>query len=38
LPLAEISLLAGFADQSHFTREFRRVTGLTPHAFRSQLL
>jgi AraC family transcriptional regulator len=37
LPLTEISLLIGFADQSHFTREFRRVTGLTPHAFRSQL-
>ena len=37
LPLAEISLLTGFADQSHFTREFRRTTGLTPHAFRSQL-
>jgi AraC family transcriptional regulator len=38
LPLAEISLLTGFADQSHFTREFRRITGLTPHVFRSQLL
>jgi AraC family transcriptional regulator len=38
LPLTEISLLTGFADQSHFTREFRRVAGLTPHAFRSQLL
>lgn len=38
LTLAEISLLTGFADQSHFTREFRRVTGMTPHAFRSQLL
>jgi AraC family transcriptional regulator len=37
LPLAEISLLTGFADQSHFTREFRRITGLTPHIFRSQL-
>ena len=38
LPLADISQLTGFADQSHFTREFRRITGQTPHAFRSQLL
>jgi len=38
LPLTEISLLTGFADQSHFTREFRRITGMAPHAFRSQLL
>jgi AraC family transcriptional regulator len=37
LPLTEISLLTGFADQSHFTREFRRITGLTPRIFRSQL-
>jgi AraC family transcriptional regulator len=37
LPLAEISLLTGFADQSHFTRVFRQVTGITPHAFRSKL-
>lgn len=38
LPLAEISLLLGFADQSHFTRAFRQVTGLTPATFRAQLL
>jgi AraC family transcriptional regulator len=38
LSLSGISLRVGFADQSHFTRAFRRVTGLTPHAFRSQLL
>jgi AraC family transcriptional regulator len=36
-PLAEIAVAAGFADQSHFTRAFRHVTGLTPRAFRSQL-
>jgi AraC family transcriptional regulator len=33
-PLAEVALLAGFADQSHFTRTFRRETGLTPAAYR----
>jgi len=37
LSIVEISLALGFADQSHFTRAFRRVTGMTPAAFRSQL-
>lgn len=32
--LVEIALAAGFADQSHFTRSFRRVTGMTPTEFR----
>jgi AraC family transcriptional regulator len=36
-PLSEISLGAGFADQSHFTRVFRRITGMTPAIFRSQM-
>jgi AraC family transcriptional regulator len=30
LPLAEIALRCGFADQSHFTRTFARLTGVTP--------
>jgi AraC family transcriptional regulator len=34
-PLVEIALDAGFADQTHFTRSFRRVTGMTPTEFRS---
>lgn len=34
-PLAEIAHRAGFADQSHFTRSFRRYTGLTPGLYRS---
>lgn len=34
ISLAEIGLATGFADQSHFTRTFRKVTGMTPHAFR----
>ncbi len=32
--LADIALEAGFADQSHFTRIFKRITGLTPEACR----
>jgi AraC family transcriptional regulator len=30
VPLSELSLSAGFADQSHFTRVFRALTGMTP--------
>jgi len=33
--LAEIALAAGFADQTHFTRSFKRSTGMTPAGFRS---
>jgi AraC family transcriptional regulator len=34
MSLAEISLATGFADQSHFTRAFGRITGMSPGAFR----
>ena len=34
--IASVALEAGFADQSHFTRAFRRHSGLTPHAFRER--
>lgn len=33
-PLSEIAQDAGFADQSHFTRTFRRATGQTPVQYR----
>ncbi|WP_321945116.1 AraC family transcriptional regulator [Paraburkholderia sp. J10-1] len=36
--LAAIAQAAGFTDQSHFTRVFRRRMGLTPGAYRAQLL
>jgi AraC family transcriptional regulator len=32
--LAEVASAVGFADQSHLTRHFKRVTGLTPRQFR----
>jgi AraC family transcriptional regulator len=32
--LATIALAAGFADQSHFTRSFRRLVGTSPGRFR----
>jgi AraC family transcriptional regulator len=36
LGLAEIALACGFSDQSHFTRAFRRLTGMPPRQYRKQ--
>jgi len=36
-PLTEIAYACGFADQSHFTRVFKRRTGMAPGAYRSSL-
>ncbi|MDE2167510.1 MAG: helix-turn-helix transcriptional regulator [Alphaproteobacteria bacterium] len=33
-PIGEIAYVVGFSSQSHFTANFRRVTGLTPSRFR----
>jgi AraC family transcriptional regulator len=33
-PLSSVSLDAGYTDQSHFCRIFKRETGLTPRGFR----
>jgi AraC family transcriptional regulator len=37
-PLANIAAECGFADQSHFTRIFRRTIATTPQRFREALL
>jgi len=36
LPLVNIALATGFADQSHFSRRFHELTGVPPRAFRDQ--
>lgn len=33
IPLADLALLAGFADQAHMSREFRRIVGKTPSQY-----
>ena len=37
MTLSEISLQAGFADQSHLTNVFRRFVGISPGKFRASL-
>ncbi|HEX8846488.1 MAG TPA: AraC family transcriptional regulator [Pyrinomonadaceae bacterium] len=34
-PFLEIAAAAGFADQAHFARTFKRITGLTPGQYRA---
>jgi AraC-like DNA-binding protein len=33
-PIADIALRCGYSDQGHLSRELRRVTGMTPAAWR----
>jgi AraC family transcriptional regulator len=37
VPLAQVAAEAGFADQSHLTRTFKRFTGMTPGRYRTLL-
>ncbi len=37
LPLSEIAISAGFANQSHFTRVFSSVVGVSPAAWRREM-
>lgn len=36
-PIVEIALAAGFCDQSHFTRTFKRAVGTAPSQYRESL-
>lgn len=36
--LAEIAVEVGFTDQSHFTKRFREVTGITPGEYRKRFV
>ena len=37
MPLAEAAYATGFADQSHFTRDFKKAYGITPKAWQAAL-
>lgn len=37
IPLTRVAIEAGFADQSHLTRTFKRLTGVTPGRYRTFL-
>jgi AraC-like DNA-binding protein len=37
LPLSEIAMSAGFANQSHFTRVFSSLVGVSPGAWRREV-
>lgn len=38
VPLAAIALNCGFSDQSHFSRVFKKQTGMSPSRYRTNLL
>jgi AraC-like DNA-binding protein len=37
-PIADLALALGFSEPQHFTRAFRRWTGLTPSAHRAEAI
>ena len=37
-PLTEIAVAVGYTDQSHLTKRFREVTGITPAAYRKRFV
>jgi len=34
MPVSEIAIVTGFSDQSHYTRWFREIVGVTPGSYR----
>jgi transcriptional regulator GlxA family with amidase domain len=36
--LVDIALAIGYTDQSHLTKRFREVTGMTPAAYRKRFV
>jgi AraC-like DNA-binding protein len=38
LSITEIAFELGYSDVAHFSRAFRRITGLSPRSYRRQIL
>ncbi|HBZ55962.1 MAG TPA: AraC family transcriptional regulator, partial [Syntrophobacteraceae bacterium] len=36
-PIAEVAQATGFSDQSHLTRHFKRILGVTPGQYRNSV-
>jgi AraC family transcriptional regulator len=36
MAISDVALACGFANQSHFTKHFRKLTGITPKAYRER--
>jgi AraC-like DNA-binding protein len=37
LSIAQIATMTGYYDQSHFTKQFKKILGITPNQYRQAI-